>query len=236
MKHKTYFIKDQKGQSLIELSVAVSLISIALLAIVSLVTVGIVAQRRSVNYYIAINLAREAIEVARNSRDTNWLKIEKERQSGTPVTNWDDNLREDNIYSAILRFNPDDVFADTQSKFIFDFIEIEQDAIKTIHKKNSEDPDTAVYLDPATCPLCEATIFKRLVNLKPICDNTGPNSPASLDNCDQDPSLGYFICDNNGQCSDDAPKIGIRVIVEMQWQEGGRTQNLELADDIYNWR
>jgi type II secretory pathway pseudopilin PulG len=236
------FLKNQRGQSLIELSVAVGLTSMALLAIVSLVLVGIMTQKRSANYYTAVNLAREAIEIARNTRDSNWLKIEAEQ--GAPTTNWDDNLYQFDIYSAVLHFDSGNFFPETQSRFLFKFIdtrgmnEATLAQIKTIYKKTLSNPLVSIYTNSIEnfCSGCEATSFKRLVYLKPICDGTGPNVPASLDKCERDASSRHFYCDNGGLCTSDAPKIGIRAIVEVNWQEAGRNSGLKLVDDIYNWR
>lgn len=244
-KNKLNFLREQRGQSLIELSVAVGITSIALIAILSLVMMGIVTQRRSYNYYTAINLAREAIEVARNVRDTNWLLIE----SGQKTSDlWDDNLYEGTTYSAVLRIDPTSL----ASKYNFEFMDPVDPNKTLIYKKDLPSGDI-IFLDYNCLSNCQATIFKRLVYLRPICNgNTGVpgNHEAFLaasggeDECPEDSTVfsdpnikPNFICHNNWTCQVDlAPKIGVRVIVEMAWQEGGQTKKLELIDDIYNWR
>ena len=236
------FYKNNKGQSLIELSVSVGITSMALITILSLITVSIITQRKSSNYYTAVNLAREAIEAARNIRDTNWLLIEQQENAGSVTTKWDDNLHDSLTYSAVLRFDPDNVFPTTQSKYLFDFTEIGSilDSRKIIYKKNLVGNGT-IYLDYATVAGCfndcSETTFKRWVYLKPICDGSYPNRPVSLDNCDKDQITNNFICNNGGACDpNSAPQIGIRVIVEVNWQEGSKSNSLKLVEDLYNWR
>lgn len=237
------FIKEQSGQSLIELSVAVGITSIALIAILSLVLVSIAIQRRGYNYYTAINLAREAIEVARNTRDTNWLLDECQREGGgCDATAWNDNLRQVNIYSAILFFNP----TLAENKFSFDFrdtLPTSDNESKIIYKKDFG--ATTLYLDLNTCTFtysdCQQTIFKRWIYLKPICDGSDPDASMFSDSrCPKENPLdaqSNFICNNEGVCDPNlAPQIGIRVISEVSWQEGSHFPTIKLADDIYNWR
>ncbi|MFH0819998.1 MAG: type II secretion system protein [bacterium] len=253
------FYKNNRGQSLIELSVAIGLTSMALLAIISLVLIGIVTQRKSANYYIAINLAREAIETARNIRDTNWLIREKEiKDTGVATTLWDNYLYNGNIYSAILKFLPETDLSSIPSRLNFEFIDPVAEKEKTIiYEKKLTPGETTVYLD-YSCVDCQKTNFKRLIHLKPICNgDTGYSGnhdaflAANGADCPEDTSVAgcevvnpplkpdktcNFICENNWFCNDLAPKIGIRAVVEINWTEGGRTNNLKLVDDIYNWR
>lgn len=233
------FFKNQHGQSLIELSVAIGIISIALLAVISLVLMSLVTQRRSGNYYIAINLAREAVEVARNIRDTNWLIIEQEEYLDSigagefdPNPNWDDNLYKSAIYSSTLRFMPEK----QQDRFFFDFDNYSEQDQEIYQRDFSAPSPHTIYLDYVSCinyDDCKKTNFKRLIQLKPICDG---KLVASLPDCNKDPSIGHLICEDGGYCDVSAPKIGIRVTVSVSWQEGGNPHNLELIDDIYNWR
>lgn len=241
------FYKNNKGQSLIELSVAVGLTSMALIAILSLILISIATQRKSSNYYTAVNLAREAVEAARNIRDTNWLIFEKQKNDNPPpanFVNWDDGLHGPNIYSAILQFDPQNIFSSTQSRFSFNFIEIGQDLEnkKTIYKKDIG--SSTVYIDSITaqsCSDCLAIDFKRWIYLKPICDGSGPNAilfsnPYCPRENPADPKSN-FICENEGVCDPtNAPQIGIRAIAQINWTEGGKPGSLTLISDLYNWR
>ncbi|MFH1233130.1 MAG: type II secretion system protein [Patescibacteria group bacterium] len=66
-------IFKQKGFTIIELMVCVSVISIGLIGVLSLVTQNIQAQSINKNSLIAAQLSQEGIELVRNIRDKNWL-------------------------------------------------------------------------------------------------------------------------------------------------------------------
>ena len=68
--------QNQKGQSLIETMVAISVIIIGLFSVFALASFSLSSQGASKTQIIATNLAREGIEVVRNVRDSNWLAID----------------------------------------------------------------------------------------------------------------------------------------------------------------
>jgi len=68
--------QNQKGQSLIETMVAISVIIIGLFSIFALASFSLSSQGASKTQIVATNLAREGIEVVRNIRDSNWLAID----------------------------------------------------------------------------------------------------------------------------------------------------------------
>lgn len=245
------FYRNNQGQSLIELIATVSFVSIALIAVLSLILISLVTQRRSSNYYTAVNLAREAIEAVRNIRDSNWLAIEYQQNEGSGNVQWNDNLQSPpptTIYSAVLKFNPDAIISNpaTPSRFSFDFIDAEEqlDQQSLICKK--ELGNTTIYLDCSSCIIdCQTTSFGRKVYLKPICDgNTDFHGSFLLsrgDVCPEDAASGEtlhnFICNNGGSCDNDTvPQIGVRSTVEIFWTEGGQKHSLKVTEDIYNWR
>lgn len=64
---------NQKGFSLIEVSLAIAIITIGLITIISLFIVNIRNEIRSKNKLIAVYLANESIEIIRQQRDNNWF-------------------------------------------------------------------------------------------------------------------------------------------------------------------
>jgi len=62
-----------KGQSLMEMIASIAILLIVVVAILALTVSNIVGQKESEFQVLANNLAREGIEVARNTRDSNWL-------------------------------------------------------------------------------------------------------------------------------------------------------------------
>ncbi|MBU4056467.1 prepilin-type N-terminal cleavage/methylation domain-containing protein [Patescibacteria group bacterium] len=73
---------DASGFTLVEVMIAVAVLSIGLLGAANLITYNISNSAKAINKTIATNLAQEGIELARNIRDTNWF-------SGS---SWDNNL------------------------------------------------------------------------------------------------------------------------------------------------
>lgn len=83
-----------KGFTIIELIIAVFILSIAVVGIFSAFTVIVVLTADSVDRLTAAYLAQEAIEVVRNIRDTNWLKrdIDKLANGGDTSLTWLDGF------------------------------------------------------------------------------------------------------------------------------------------------
>lgn len=68
----------RQGQGLLETIVAIGVITTGLVSVISLVISNLTTQRESAMRYQAVNLAREGIELVRNTRDSNWLDSSKE--------------------------------------------------------------------------------------------------------------------------------------------------------------
>lgn len=63
----------QRGQTLIEVLVAVGILLAGVIAVITLSIASLKADQLSSRKIVALNLAREAAEVLRNIRDSNWL-------------------------------------------------------------------------------------------------------------------------------------------------------------------
>ncbi|MBI4653179.1 prepilin-type N-terminal cleavage/methylation domain-containing protein [Candidatus Kuenenbacteria bacterium] len=75
LKAKSYQLKAVKGFSILEVIVSLAIITVGILAVLSLFTQTIRSGEVSINQEIATNLAQEGIEVIRNKRDSNWIKL-----------------------------------------------------------------------------------------------------------------------------------------------------------------
>lgn len=69
------FIKKQSGQSIIEATVAVSIVSLIIIALVSAITVSVRNATYAKNKSLATKYVTEGIEAVRSIRDTNWLTL-----------------------------------------------------------------------------------------------------------------------------------------------------------------
>lgn len=206
----------QKGQGLIEVMAAIAIITTALSAIISLIVISLAANRESCCRIIAVNLAREAIEVARNKRDSNWLDIE----AGTVGVNWDNGLyAPGKDYSAIIEFNQTE---DENDYGDWDF-QFQPDDIND----NTNDR-CRMYLKDGIYKQSENSIdgiltkYRRLIRLNPICEL---------------PDGSESILTDNEKCDDvGGVKIGIQAIAQVNWTESGREHSLSLEDRLYNWK
>ncbi|MCK5459896.1 prepilin-type N-terminal cleavage/methylation domain-containing protein [Candidatus Parcubacteria bacterium] len=204
----------QRGQGLIEVIAAIAIITISLSAIISLIVIGLSANRESRCRVISTNLAREAIEVARNKRDSNWLDIE----AGTAGADWDSALYDDDDYSAILKFDEGEEnnnFDDWDFQFQPD--NISDNDCKLYFKNGIYKQDKNVIIDGVL------TKYSRLILLNPICELISDGSESIVSDGVKCNDIGGF-------------KIGIQVISQVDWLESGREHSLLLEDRLYNWK
>jgi len=73
-------IKSRKGETLVEVSVALVLLVVGALSALRLLGLAGINNQITKERVIATNLAREGLEAVRNIRDTNWLRFAGERR------------------------------------------------------------------------------------------------------------------------------------------------------------
>lgn len=135
-----------KGQGLIETIVALAIIIIGLIGALSLVVVSLSSAKQSEQKLIALNLAREGIEVIKNKRDSNWLIGEK----------WDKDFSLGLDYTAIIKFDSN------TREWSLDF-----------SPNDISDPFCKLYLDQNNLYLHQSsgnkeTKFSRLISFQPL--------------------------------------------------------------------
>jgi Tfp pilus assembly protein PilV len=89
MKHN-FFLKQpkfQSGQSLIETIIAIFVLTMALTTALGLAVYSLSSSSLSQNQIIAVNLAREGIDVVRAMRDSNWLAGDASTDASFNLTN-----------------------------------------------------------------------------------------------------------------------------------------------------
>lgn len=137
-----------KGQSLVELIVAIAVIEIGIFSVWSLFLVNFNAEREAESRIVGVNLAREGVEVIKNIRDSNWLKNANNLlvdQAAGGIWPWDHNLQ-----AGEYAVNYDSIAPD-ESDFSQLYIN-----------------DDGFYSD---IPLGQKSMFTRKVALKDICCN-----------------------------------------------------------------
>ncbi|XOU94480.1 MAG: type IV pilus modification PilV family protein [Candidatus Kerfeldbacteria bacterium] len=148
-------IKNESGQSLMEMLIAIFILILALTATIVLIVTSINAARDSMNKLVATNLSREGIEIVRNIRDSNWIHPDGE--------DWDKDLDTDN--TAIPEI-------DGTSNISLDFTPADFSNPLLVGIKLSGND----YVQGASAT-GNNTLFTRLIYLNPICHDYS-NPPA----------------------------------------------------------
>ncbi len=221
---------NQQGVTLLEAVVAIFVLLIGLMSAVVLILSSIISAGKTKNELIAANIAREAIEVIRAQRDSNWLEI----NTGVSDVEWDAGLYNDNggvtlpIYEAVLTI--DDAppvptlewsigYADNPAD-TFDMNSPEVDVYYNIWAGSGDKVYNQYLVPPGATEI--KTDFKRLVTTKPIC----------YDGVDEAIINTGLDCEAAGEGN----KIGIQILVNIQWNEKDKIRSYTQEDRIYNWK
>jgi len=82
-------MKNNKGFTIIELIITIFILSVAIIGVYNAFATMVVLTSNASNRLMAAYLAQEGMEVVRNIRDTNWLKI---AEGSDPDVEWTDGL------------------------------------------------------------------------------------------------------------------------------------------------
>lgn len=143
------------GQTLIELLVALFVITVGLTAAGSVVFSNVRLQERSADQVVGANLAREGVELAKAVRDSNWVA-----GAGTP---FDQGLYSGTDYSAVPRMDGG-VFLS------FDFAPTSTASPEAILKRSTNNGSLGLYVQGTGASGAD-TVFRRVVLLAPICSD-----------------------------------------------------------------
>lgn len=77
--------KNRAGQGLLEVVIALGILTVGLFGVFTLVLGNFTSERAGMMRLQAMNLAREGIEVVKNTRDSNWL-ADKTAWDSIPIT------------------------------------------------------------------------------------------------------------------------------------------------------
>ncbi len=201
----------KSGQTLIELLVAMTVISVGLLSTITLVYGNRMLVERDTDEVVALNIAREGIELGKNLRDSNWLanlpfNTGFVGPNGAPQTDYTAVPVWDGIASVpSFDFTPDTFAHPATGVF------------------RSTDPLTLGFLANSSTLIKvtgSVTPFRRLLTFHPLCAGL-PDTPLS----------------SGAACSDTGLEtVGIRIESQVEWNRAGKAFNVTLYDDLYDWR
>lgn len=235
---------NELGFTLIEGIVASGIISTALIVGLALAYSNLTASRANSDRIIAANLAREALEVVRNIRDSNWLRLEANIDkdavaADTQFYAWDDffdcwpnydtttcvSSTPGNYFDVVMT---DPNFSNTSYNYSLKLVtSVNRDTLTCIQdssqlachvrRKGSLYYQSAAGSDPFTP-------FYRRVILKPVCWN-GTDEIVDFDALSPD-----MLCPTT------YTRVGVLVTAEVVWQRDNKTLNVQLKERLYNWR
>lgn len=197
----------RRGQSIMELLIALAVIAIGLFAAVTLVYSNLNLVERDADEVVAVNLAREGVELAKQKRDSNWLagsafdagmvsSVDPMDYTATPV--WEGAYFASPITDPSFDFTAN-TLTDATPKL---------NIVRTYNNLLANNSSGSA--EPATP-------FKRLLTFHPICSD-------------------YTVLDSGSACSGAISKIGIRVESRVRWTRKALLKEFVLYDDLYDWR
>lgn len=204
----------QKGQTLIEGMVAIFIIVIGIIGSLVLALSAFSSSVESEEQVKATNFAREALEVVRNIRDTNYLK-----RVDDPDINFDTGLESSpNNYRARVLFDQNNNAWQLEILYNTSFDPRNCPVGKTCQLFRDE--STGVFNHDENGI---QTNFYRILELNNICR--------------QYVTPGTFYFETDGQpCDDGYFKAGISVLVKVLWIENGQERSLTLEDHLLDWK
>lgn len=216
-----------RGQSMLELIVAIGIIVSSVVATIGLVIATTTTSAASKAQILAANLAREGVEVVRSLRDTNWLVAD----SGFSNVPWNAELVDGTPgnydYTAIASFQP--------SLGIWALL-FGEDDINDVRAGMYLNPTNGIYAQfenpPLSCPGDEYCNFQpiqywRLITMLPVCWlNDDPTSEevvsvSSTNDCTQ--FAGHT-------------QVGVEVRSRVRWLEHGRPHTTEIIEKLFDWK
>ena len=166
-----------RGQTLIELLITVSVVTTGLFAASALVFSNLQLSDRDADEVVAVNLAREGIELAKEMRDSNWL-------AGAP---FDQGLASGRDYSAAPRWTG----GPAEATFTFDFAPRTMDDDGTVITQIADAASPGFYANSLTGT---PTPWRRLLTFHPICRTASGESVLNDDeDCASDPKIGIRV-------------------------------------------
>ncbi len=216
--------KNQTGVTLLEVVVAIFVITVGLISALALIISSITGARTSKYQLVAGNLARQAIEVVRTQRDGNWLEIES---NSLDPSLWDQNLSGNGmIYTGIINFQDDPALADYMKwTILYDSTYNFSDNPSQLKVYYVDHGSWKIYNQymQANPPGLSESVFRLAASTKPICIENGIESTVG----------------NGFSCETTVPpktKIGIQIKATVKWLESGIERSYEQEEKIYNWK
>ncbi|MCD4760505.1 prepilin-type N-terminal cleavage/methylation domain-containing protein [bacterium] len=205
--------KNGAGFTLIEIVIALAVFTVGIMAAFTLSLSNINNARDNYNRVVAANLAREGLEMVRNTRDNNWRLIDDNQLCGSDLCLWNNDLDGNFLtveYTGNLNSNI--CLGDTSLNdcaCVADRSCLLYSNVDNFYDHDTNGTDTNMY---------------RVIHLLDICLDEGPPTVEST-------ILGSDSCDNYG-----LDHIGIVATARVSWNDGSNVKYVDVAETFYNWR
>lgn len=204
--------KNEQGETLIEAMLAIALILMTLVGFLSLGSFNYLKSHETSNRNIAINLAREGVEIVRNVRDSNWMRGCPNLDKQADCLRWNSNLM-DNVSARLIPY-----FDLAMKKWRFTVTNTDLNTC-------AQDKTCLMFINNQGIysPNIEGDVtkFNRLIEINPIC-------------VDDNDCGGDGICQNGDSCLGE--QVGMQVASLVRWLEGSVMKNVRQEERLYNWR
>jgi len=202
--------KDIKGTILFEVVLSVGILATLASAAAMIIVSSLYANSFNRNSLVAVNLARDGIEIVRNIRDTNWLKYSTEIEDKWDIYNVDEDKRYENdgaryipIFDVATRRYYLDLINSSSDPFDLDYDDLKDDEKAAANVRLKDFDGTDIYTN-TTDGAGEGTLVYREVAL--VCvDIAGVN------------------------CNE------YEIVSSVQWKERGKTRTVDLVSGISNY-
>lgn len=196
-----------RGQSLLELVVALSIISVALVTLMTLSATTVTGVTKGRDLFLAYNYAREAMELVQHYRDSNFLLDDSFDECISPV----------NVSGKCPNRE-----AIAGNAFIVDAYETDWSLYPA--------PVPTTCLDPPFQTICQLFIATDAANTGKVMHSRASTPP------DLSPTKFYRMLEVVDVLDEvSSEKIGIKVEVKVSWQEEN-VRTISLVKEFYDWR
>jgi len=227
-------VKDSAGFTLIEVLITLSVFTIGVIGSFALAIANLRSVEENQDRLVVSNLAREGIEMVKNTRDSNWLKIQANEDCdsltvGLQLCDWDQGLASGYyIVDPINYPQPQCTCADITScapiagdtgtcgtnplgnGWINNWSED-----KRIYIGNT-DPWLTNYTNGIAA---QPTNIFRMIEIRAVCMN--------------DTTLAETVKDT---CVVGETKVAVEVTAHMRWRKFGNNRKMDIVSRLYNWR
>jgi len=222
-------LKNSQGQGLIEVIIAIAVISVGLFAVLTLFASNFNGEQEAKARVVGVNLAREGVEAVKNIRDSNWLHgDENQYDENNFLWRWDHNLMPGTYIIS-------DLFSTSTPDEYDGMIDLVAVSLP------NDVENTRLYIDGDGFFTNEATNkfsgYRRIITIKNICCNSEFNDGSETEEHvikEECASQEFVLAD--GACATGFAKVGIDVQSEVNWKLNDKSRKAVIEDQLFDWR